>query len=146
MAEHLFRRKLGHVFDVCCSSAGLSAAVGAKASPNAIAVMRELGCDLTVHRSRFLTSEKIDDADLIVVMTSAHRDAVCRLFPKARNRVRLLHAFGVADTAKDVTDPFGQSETRYRQIRDELDEAITDMALFLKNQGAPLINNAKKDG
>ncbi|MDD2237366.1 MAG: hypothetical protein PHG65_09205, partial [Kiritimatiellae bacterium] len=111
-----------------------------------IAVMRELDCDLTVHRSRFLTPEKIDDADLIVVMTSAHRDAVCRLFPKARNRVRLLHAFGVADTAKDVTDPFGQSETRYRQIRDELDEAITDMALFLKNQGAPLINNAKKDG
>lgn len=144
MAEYLFRHKLGSLFDVRCSSAGLSAAEGAHASPNAVAVMKELNCDLTPHRSQSLTPEKVDEADLIVVMTSTHRDAVCSLFPKAQDRVRLLHAFGVADTAKEVVDPFGQPENRYRQIRDELDEAITDMAIYLNNQGAPLLKKTQK--
>ncbi len=146
MAEHLFRRKLGDVFDVRCSSAGLAACEGASASPSAVAVMRELGCDLSGHRSRSLTLEKIDEADLIVVMTSAHRDTVCSLFPQARDRVRLAHTFGVTDTANDVTDPFGQSESRYRQTRDELDTAITDMAIYLNNQGAPLLKKTRERG
>lgn len=147
MAEYLFRRKLGGVLDVHCSSAGLAAPDGAPASSHAITVMREIGCDLSAHRSRSLTPEMIDEAGLIVVMTSAHRDAVCRLCPQARDRVRLLHAFGVEQTGKDVSDPFGQSESRYRQTRNELDDAITDMAIFLNSQGAPLIKKTaqKKD-
>ena len=131
MAEQLLRRWLGPASDWEVASAGVSAMAGQPASEGARQVMLEKKLDLNRHRSRCLAEAHIDDADLIVVMTEAHRRAVLRRFPRVANRVVLLNAFSSTHPDEDVPDPFGMSPDVYRSIRDELDAAMPDLVLYL---------------
>ena len=81
MAEALFRRMVkssgaDSLADLEVSSAGVSARGGDRASPNAIKAMEELGIDLSRHKTRQLTQDMIDRADLILTMTEGHRDFI----------------------------------------------------------------------
>jgi protein-tyrosine phosphatase len=131
MAEQLLRRWLGKNAGWEVASAGVSALEGQPASEGARKVMAEKKLDLSPHRSRNLGEAHIDDADLIVVMTEAHRRAVVRRFPQVADRVVLLNAFSSAHPDEDVPDPFGLSLDVYRSIRDEIDAAMPDLVLHL---------------
>lgn len=131
MAEQLLRRWLGKETCWEVASAGVSAADGQPASEGARQAMAEKKLDLSRHRSRNLGGVHIDEADLIVVMTEAHRRMVVRRFPQVADRVVLLNTFSSAHPAEDVPDPFGMSLDVYRAIRDELDAAMPDLVLHL---------------
>ena len=80
-------------------SAGSYALAGAKAADEAIQAMREMGMDLSRHRSRPLTVELINQADVIFTMSKGHaRDAVA-MVPSALDKVTTL------DPDKDIEDP-----------------------------------------
>jgi protein-tyrosine-phosphatase len=58
--------------EVKISSAGTWAAKGSRATPDALDVLETVGVDASDHRSRPLRRKHIEEADLIVAMTSVH--------------------------------------------------------------------------
>ena len=131
MAEHLFRHRIGPRSGWDASSAGLYAANGSPASPEAVQVLAEGGIDLAPHRSRMLTREMADAADLIVVMTRNHELDLVQRFPEAAGKTRLLTSFGTGGGEPDIDDPIGQTIFNYRRVRSQIDSAIADLILHL---------------
>jgi protein-tyrosine-phosphatase len=132
MAEALFLHRIGKGTDWNADSAGIYAAAGAPASEHAIEAMRELDIALTEHQSQPLTPELVEDAEMIVAMTEAHRYHILESFPEVGNRVFLINSFGTSKVPADVSDPFGGSLNTYKRIRDEIDRALSDLILFIR--------------
>ena len=130
MAEYLLRHRLGDRQDVAVGSAGVFAAEGMPASPEAVQALDEKGIDLTPHRSRMLAPDLAEAATHILVMTERHRQEVVRIYPAAAGRVRLLRSFGTGEV-RDIADPIGLPLSVYRRVRDEIDAAISDLILYL---------------
>lgn len=131
MAEYLLRKWMGKNTPWEVKSAGVSTYDGMPASEEALVALSEEGLDASGHRSRFLTRELVDAADLVVVMTHAHRRVVLSQFPKAGSKVLLLNAFNAARRNEDVEDPIGMSLDIYRRTRDEMNAAMPDLVLHL---------------
>ena len=131
MAEALFMHRKGDLAWEA-QSAGVFASAGAPASANAVEAVRELGIDLTAHKSQPLTPQLVEKAELIVTMTEGHRDHVLSCFPEVGDRVCLINSFGTSKVPADVSDPFGGSLNTYKQTRDEIDRALSDLILFIR--------------
>ena len=95
-------------------SAGAMAMPGARAAAPAIDVVREMGGDLTKHRSRSLSVELIHQADMIFTMSQNHARAVTALVPSAAEKVATL------DPQGDIEDPIGGDVSLYHQVAGEL--------------------------
>jgi protein-tyrosine phosphatase len=95
-------------------SAGAMAMPGSRATPAAVDAVRELGGDLTRHRSRPLTVELIHQADMIFTMGQAHARAVMSLVPSASEKVATL------DPQGDIDDPIGGDVALYHRLAGEL--------------------------
>ncbi|MBI3725054.1 low molecular weight protein arginine phosphatase, partial [bacterium] len=85
----------------------------------AVSVMRERGIDISQHRSRALTPDLVESAEVIFVMSSSHAHTIEEWFPEASSKVRLLDQDG-------VPDPVGQSVERYRETADLLERRIDE--------------------
>ena len=134
MAEGLLKKLLGPDCGWEISSAGVCAANGVPASPNAVEALREQGIDISRNRSRHLSPELIKEADLLVVMTGGHRDAVVAISPESAGKVFLLKSFGIAQCAADIYDPVGEALDVYRRVRDEIDAALPDLILYMMEE------------
>ena len=132
MAEGLLRHLLGPDCGWEISSAGVCAGNGFPASPNAVAALQEKGIDISDHRSRHLSPAMIEDADLLVTMTRNHRDAILSIVPESAGKVFLLKSFGIAQCPTDIYDPVGEALNIYRRVRDEIDAALPDLILYMK--------------
>lgn len=111
------------VFD----SAGVAAGEGQRASAQAVEVMKNRSISLEDHRSKPITREMIDWADIIFGMTPSHCRALLQYDPGLQTKVRLL------DEDHPVDDPFGGSVELYAQVADQLTELITkDLTAFLE--------------
>lgn len=118
MAEGLFRAHGGEQeTGLAAASAGLFTQDGLPASDNAVTAAKELGADISAHRSRVLTHEMAQSARYLVCMTGAHYDRVCELFPDCADKVFTL-------TQRDVSDPFGGDLETYRRAAAEIDEGV----------------------
>lgn len=110
-------------------SAGVSASDGEPASSEAVAVMAELGIDISSHRSRRLTPELIEGADLVLAMERRHLDAVLQMAPGAAGRARSLAADGIAD-------PYMSSVDVYRYTRDQIADALRAVLSHMGDRSA----------
>jgi protein-tyrosine phosphatase len=92
MAEAFIRRELGRrgVEDVQVESAGVSGWADSPATAEAVAALVEYDVDITPHRARRLDRETVDAADVIVGLTSEHRDTIARVVPHAAPRTFTL--------------------------------------------------------
>lgn len=127
--------------DFRASSAGTRAVIGHPIQPDAAAVLHELGGDASNFAARQLTSRIASDADLILTMTRAHRDAVLELAPHRLRRTFTLtggarlvsefHARNVEDLAAlrsrlpadallDINDPIGQSPNFHAAVGSQI--------------------------
>jgi protein-tyrosine-phosphatase len=101
------------------SSAGTWTTEGRGASRLAIEAMRELGLDLSAHRTHLLTAEDVSRASLILVMAQDHKEALLAEFPEAGHRTYLLSE--LAGRGYDVFDPYGSNSLDlYRQCAKEI--------------------------
>jgi protein-tyrosine phosphatase len=89
-------------------SAGMAASNGMEATAEAVAAAQELGVDLQEHASRPLTPRLASQADDLIVMTQAHREALEAHFCGFNLRPRLLSPNG-----EDVPDPIGCEQAVY---------------------------------
>src|SRR5436190_13969574 len=80
----LFRQRNAN--DISVASAGTSAWDGSPATPEAIAAAAEREADISAHRASRVTSRHVERADLVLGMSSDHRDRVLQLSPRAAAR------------------------------------------------------------
>jgi arsenate reductase (thioredoxin) len=88
--------------------------------PEAIAVMREIGIDISGHRSKSLDEFQGQPFDYVVTVCDNARDA-CPVFPGARNR---LH-WGFEDPAA-VEGTEAERLAAFRRIRDQIHQRVRE--------------------
>ncbi len=100
------------------SSAGVFAAAGSHATPEAVAAVEALGIVPAPHRSRPLDLAMLQDAEVVYCMTESHRRAVLAMLPAAADRTMLL------DQRGDIEDPIGASAAEYLRCARQIQQAI----------------------
>lgn len=113
--------------------------------PYAARVLERFGGDASDFVSQRLTPKIVEDADLVLTMTTAHRDDVLQLSPRHLTRTFTLseaaqlvlhcNATNVADLAarrpglaahllSDVPDPIGQEESFFAAIGSQIADLL----------------------
>lgn len=137
MAEYLFRSHVLSENDVSVCSAGVMAGFGAPASRYALQALDELGVDARPHRSQPVTPDLVHQAEMLVVMTSQHRDILLERHPDVAPRLSLLKAFDDKQSGEDVMDPIGLSLDVYRYVRDDIAAALWGLNAHLQRTALP---------
>lgn len=109
MAEGLLRHHHGDRFDV--ASAGSSPS---RVRPEAAAVMREAGIDISLHRSKHVNEFHGQPFDYVLTVCDHARD-VCPVFPGSA--VKLHHSF---DDPAAVEGSDAERLAAFRRVRDEI--------------------------
>jgi len=117
MAEYLFQHLINK-WEV--SSAGIAALPGQGASEYTVKVLQDEGIEIKGHSSQQLDAGMIKKADLILTMTRLHKEKVRQIDPEASGKVFTLKEFAGLTSDLDISDPFGQSEDIYREVKDEI--------------------------
>ncbi len=128
MAEEMLRTMLKRkgMTGFHIRSAGIAALPGEKASPPAVAVLKEAGMDLSGHRSSPLNEKLLKEADVILAMTEGNKAAVLSRYPFVRERVHTLKEYaGVS--GRDILDPYGRPVDVYRRTREEIRNALGEI-------------------
>lgn len=109
--------------DIQILSGAISTTAGMPASENAVQAMQELGIDISAHRSANIDADVLSEADLVLTMTAAHKQAILHFFGDDYEfkTQPLLDYVGIGG---DVRDPYGGTIEVYRACRDQLKEAI----------------------
>ncbi|AGB21351.1 protein-tyrosine-phosphatase [Mycobacterium sp. JS623] len=119
------------------SSAGTRAVTGQPIQPWAARVLEQLGGDASDFAARQLTAKIAAEADLVITMTRAHRNAVLKFAPQQLHRTFTLseaahlasecNARNIEDLATlrprlpaggspDIPDPIGQDEAFFAMV------------------------------
>jgi protein-tyrosine phosphatase len=127
------------------SSAGTRAVIANPIHPEAARVLERLGGDASDFAARQLTPRIACDADLVITMTRAHRNAVLELAPRQLHRTFTLseaallvsqwNAQNVADlaalrphlastAAPDIPDPIGQNPEFFARVGEQIAELL----------------------
>lgn len=127
MAAALFRQRLDEDpqrRDWEVVSAGTWASAGRPSTDHAIDEMASRGLDLRAHRSRSIDESLMKQADLVMVMTQNHAEALSVSFPDHADKVHLISEM-VGETY-DISDPYGGPRREYAQVAEELETLIDD--------------------
>jgi protein-tyrosine-phosphatase len=108
--------------DWVVESAGTWGGEGRPASAHAVAEMAERGIDLSSHLARPVTLEMVAEANLVLVMTQNHAEAVKMAFPDQAHKVYLLSE--MIGRAYDIHDPYGSPRIEYIHTARELENLI----------------------
>ena len=109
MAEGLLRHDAGNVYEVF--SAGTKPS---HVRPEAITVMREVGIDISGHRSKSVDEFAGQDFDYVITVCDNAKES-CPIFPAKTKRIH----WSIEDPAA-VQGSQGETLTAFRRVRDEL--------------------------
>ena len=112
---------------VTVSSAGIAAFGSSRASGHAAAAMKKRGLDLSGHTARSVTRELLKRADVVLTMTSAHKQGLSAQYSEFSAKIFTLHEYAGTDKT-DVTDPFGQNLDVYERCAKEIEGAVLHIA------------------
>ena len=120
MAEGLLRHDAGDRFEVF--SAGVHPS---KVRPEAIAVMKELGIDLSKHRSKHVDEFAGEQFDYVLTVCDNARES-CPIFPVV---TKMIHR-NFVDPPAASNGSEKQRLDLFRRVRDELREYLQDFPLI----------------
>ena len=121
MAEALLKSTLStrpNVYQV--SSAGIGALVGHPADNKAKQLMIEKGIDISEHRADQLNEDMIRKADIILVMESAHKQAIEAKQPSAKGKIFRLGEWG----GFDIPDPYQRDHEVFESVMNLIDQGV----------------------
>lgn len=122
MAEAILKEIAGERnLKIEVESAGIFAQAKQKASDNAIKIVDN--SFIKDHKSKLLTKELIDWAELVLVMTKSHLNMVESMYPEANSKSHLLLDYTEYKN-EDIKDPFGGSLEEYQRVKIQLEDAI----------------------
>ncbi|WP_339197517.1 low molecular weight protein arginine phosphatase [Solibacillus sp. FSL R5-0449] len=116
--------------NITVRSAGIYAHKGNEMSLNAKEILHRKNISQS-HRSSQFTVEDAQWADLILTMTTAHKEMVLRLAGEAAHKTFTLKEY-VEMESLDIQDPFGGNLQVYEQTYEQLNEAINKLETKLK--------------
>jgi protein-tyrosine phosphatase len=130
LAEYAFQKAMARrgVTSVLAESAGTMAYDGAPAASRAIKEGAERGLDLAHHRSRFLTRQMVDEADMALVMEFHHYHHVLALAPGSAEKTFMLGGFIPGREDTEISDPYGGGEDDFRKALDDITRAVEALA------------------
>lgn len=140
MAEYIMntfisQSGLGEYF--VSSSAGVATMDGLTASTGSVNACREMGIDISSHRSRQLTEEIIKSSDIIITMGSSHKNMILTYFPKEAEGKTFTIA-EVADFADenihatDIMDPYMMDDSVYTAVCGQIASYLRIIINYLK--------------
>lgn len=117
MAEIILKTKvkLAGIDYLRVSSAGLSAVDGDKMSKNSAKALKELGYKPYGFKSKRLTRQMVEKADLILTMTAEHK----RYLAGFNN----VYTIAEATDGFDISDPYGRELSVYLEVSRQLEDA-----------------------
>ena len=119
------------------ASAGVMCAGPSPASPQAVAVAEQNGCNLSQFTAKQITAELAEQADYIFVMTSSHKRMLDSVLPQCSAKTFLLNAYAMGDpSAPEIPDPFGGTVEEYAQCFAVLEACIGQVFEKIKNSNA----------
>ncbi len=136
--KHILTNKKDELKNIKAVSAGIYAWEGDRASAGAMEALKEKGIDVMEHSSRLLTPKLVEEADLVLTMTSNHKRAVLDMCPEAKEKVYTLKEYVLNHDNKelyisdsdsgeinhDIKDPYGQSVDIYRESAKEIEKYL----------------------
>jgi glycine hydroxymethyltransferase len=106
----------------------------------AVSLAGEHGVDITHIRSKACTAERVNEADLILVMGRMHRAVIVNAVPSARDKTFLLKSFerdeNDPDYETEIDDPIGGEPDGYRRCYDALDGEVNRILPYLIQRAA----------
>lgn len=91
------------------------------ADPKSVKVCKEIGIDISQHKSQPITQELVDWADYILVMERKHAQHVRMGYENVDDKVLELGSFGGLTSIKD---PIGGWTYRFRSCRKEIERSL----------------------
>jgi len=128
MAVGILRDAIGNRHKIKIISAGVIGMKGLPANSNAVKAMKEIGIDISGHRSQPLTKKLVDEAEKVFVMTQIHKLEVINLLEKSRKEIYLIGELNRKQVLKnkdiDISDPIGRGIEAYRNCRDQIRQCV----------------------
>jgi len=121
MAEVILKHK--QMANVEVRSAGIYAMPNAEMSAHAQQVLFEANMTHQ-HSATQLSIAEMEWADLILTMTTAHRDTIIANYPNADRKVFTLKEYTSEGSGGNVVDPYGGSKEIYKETFAELTELV----------------------
>ena len=112
--------------DIEVKSAGISVFDDGYAAINSIEIMRDINIDISDHKSTQVDKILIEDSDLVLTMSTSHKNAILASYPLYEDKVFNLFEYAY-DMDKDVEDPYGGNLDNYEKTRNEIYKAIVDI-------------------
>lgn len=132
LLQHALKAEASPLNKLRVLSAGTSAFLGDGPSPHSVQVLKKVGLDLQDHQSQPLSQDLVDQAFLVLCMTSTHK----LILESQLHSAPLPHIFlfreWMLSGPGDISDPYGQSLEDYEACRDTIVEAIPSIIQFLK--------------
>ena len=120
MAEAILKSKLVEkgedLSDYKIYSLGIMALNGDSASEGSINAMKDIGIDISIHRSQRVNPENVN-ADIMIAMSSSHKKF---LIENTNNRVVYMLNELAELGEKDINDPYGGTDDVYQSVRNEI--------------------------
>lgn len=123
MAEGIFKKMTEDLDGFVCSSAGMSFNNNAPVSANAAEVCKEIGVDISQHRSRSINFFDYEVTDLFVVMTYYHAESLL-MAEIPENKIYILDG--------GIPDPYGSDLETYRKCRDLIIQGLKTLYVFVE--------------
>ena len=124
MAEAILKSR--NLEEIEVKSAGLFAMPGSPISQNAKSVLNEQNIDF-VHTAQIVSLEDLKWANLILTMTTGHKEALLQNFPQMADKTFTLKEYVRNNNDLDVFDPFGGDISTYRDTLRELSGLMDDL-------------------
>ena len=127
VAAEAFREQLardGLLDQWTVGSAGTWTTSGRQVIPEAVRLARSCGISIERHRTRMVSAEILEEADLVMVMEHGHKESLQVEFPFARKKVHLLSQV-LDGLAYDIPDP--------ASAREEAKSIIVDLVTSMRS-------------
>lgn len=124
--------------DCSSDSAGLYSFDGQTANYKAIEVMKAYEVDLSNHKSRKLTQSIIDSSDMVLALTTTHRNLIKEIFKISNMKLFTLKEYekklsNEEVDSLDIADPYGGSIETYEICASQLYESIKNICKLIEN-------------
>ncbi len=119
MAEALFKKKTQDRADLKSLSAGLQAALGTKANPMALTILKKEEIDFSFFRSQPVTPDLMRDATVVFAMTREHLRSLSARYPGYQRKIFLMN-----ETDRDIIDPIGGTLETYKKCSEIIQSCL----------------------
>lgn len=125
MAQGLAQKYLSDMnIQIEALSAGLTVVPGSMVSGFSVDAMKEYNIDISSHIPTQLEYKLLDEADLVVTMTQAHKELIIKSAPQYMKKVKAFSDFTLGD---DITDPYGSDFNTYKKCASQINDAIVKL-------------------